>query len=148
MRESLKHSFLAVALLSFSFTPGVLAAQEEQPQEELQLEACTATQEPFEIETGQVAVPVTFTLSESIGVVSRLDAPEESGLSIAAVEDLPRTEMANPEEQPEPIVMSVESPNVVTLWLSTANSAAGEHDVVLAGETGTCSARVAVKDPA
>jgi hypothetical protein len=51
--------------------------------------------------------------------------------------------MANPEEEPQPIVMTPET-NSVALWLSTAEVTPGEFQVRLESEESYCSAQLVV----
>lgn len=127
---------LAVPL---ALAPLALSAQEptqEAPQ-------CIATVEPLEIQAGQAAVQIKATLSEDIGPVSEFTGPEDSGLTLADPADIPRVDMANPEEEPSPIVMTPET-NSVTLWLTTAEVTPGEFEVRLQSEQSYCTAQVAV----
>lgn len=143
MRRSLMNSLLSVAALTLLLvgTPRLLAAQQQdQPQQ------CTAQALPESVPAGQAAVQVTFTLSEDVGVIAGLQAPEGSGIKLASPEDLPRQEMANPDVAPEPIEMSQEQPNVAILWLNTTEAAAGALTVTLTSEDHTCVAQLTVTE--
>lgn len=129
---------LALALL---FSPPELAAQE--PSEGI----CTATATPSEVPAGQDAVRVTFSFSEAIGIVSELGTPEESAVRLATSAELPRQEMANPENPATPIQMSNEGDTQVHLWLNTADAASGEYEVNILGSEGSCKGLLVVSDP-
>jgi hypothetical protein len=135
MSELLKRSLFG-APVALVFLVNGLVAQEPPAQ-------CTAEVAPAELATGEAALRVIFTLSESIGSISGVDAVG-SGLALAAPEDIPRAEMASPDEAPRPIELGAEA-NTVTVWLRTADAQAGEFALTLQGEGGTCQARVAVR---
>lgn len=144
VKESLV-SALTLALF-LVLAPDGLAAQEQQEQE--MEPQCTAEVVPQQIQAGHPAVRVALTLSEAIGPVSGLEAPEASGLAVASPEDLPRSEMANEEAEestPSPIELGAEG-NRVTLWLNTAEAVPGTHAVTLTGEQGSCAAEVTVAE--
>lgn len=140
MRTLSKHLLSTTMALAvpLALAPVLLSAQEppEAPQ-------CIATVEPVEVQAGQAAVQITATLSEDIGAVSTFTGPEDAGLALAAPADIPRVDMANPEEEPQPIVMTPET-NSVALWLSTAEAAPGDFEVRLESAEDSCTASVTV----
>lgn len=138
-----KHLLSTTMALAIPFALAPLMVSAQEPVEEEEPIQCTAAVEPPMIEAGQAAVQVTATLSEDIGPVGEFTGPEDSGLSLAAPADIPRVDMANPEEEPQPIVMTPET-NSVALWLSTAEVTPGEFQVRLESEDGYCSAQLVV----
>jgi hypothetical protein len=106
--------------------------------------ACTAKATPAEVATGQNAVKLTFALSAPIGAVSGVEAPEGSGLAVAAATDIPRQGLANADQQARPIELAAET-NTLTLWIKTAGVKAGEFPLKLQGANGTCTGTVTVK---
>ncbi len=138
-------STLAAALtfaLPLTFAPDTALAQEQAtpPEEPI---ACTAEANVEAVAPGEAATLVAFTLSENIGPVIGFEAPE-SGLVIASPEDLPRVDMANPEEAPKPVQMSLEAENTAIVWLNSVDARAGTHEVWLISEGARCSATVTV----
>ena len=105
---------------------------------------CTGEVSPAEIPSGESAFRLTVALSSGIGAVTGVDAPEGSGLALAAPESIPRAEMANATEPAKPIELAADT-NTATVWLTTADAKQGEVSLTLRGETGTCSATVTVK---
>lgn len=141
MRTLSKH-FLSTTMalaVPLVLAPGVASAQEPVPEGP----QCIATVEPVEVQAGQPAVLITAALSEDIGAISTFTGPEDSGLALADPADIPRVDMANPEEEPQPIVMTPEANNVA-LWLSTAEVEPGAFEVRLESEQGHCVANVVV----
>jgi hypothetical protein len=114
---------------------------------------CTAQAEPAQVQAGQAAVRLTFTLSSGIGAITGVEAPEGSGLALAAAQDIPRAAMANPtpnanaadaSQEAKPIELAAES-NTVSVWLKTAGVQAGEFELKLKGENDTtCNTKVRV----
>jgi hypothetical protein len=142
MRKHVTPSLIAALalVLPASLLPATANAQEE-PAEPL---VCTAQANVEAVPAGEAAYQVVFELSEDIGPVIGIDSPE-SGLVVANPEDLPRVDMANPEEEaPKPIQMSLEAENTVILWLNSTNGQAGAHDFWLISEAGSCAATVTV----
>jgi hypothetical protein len=134
-------SALAAALSLAFLVPGSALAQEEPtPPEPV---ACTAQPNVEAVAPGQAAALVAFTLSNDIGPVIGIEAPE-SGLVVAAPEDLPRVDMANPEETPKPIQMSLEAANTAIVWLNSTHAQPGVYEVWLVSEAGRCAATVTV----
>jgi len=121
----------------FALTPALVGAQEQEQ------ELCTATLDVASIPAGEAATPVTFSLSQSIGEVTGIEAGE-SGLSVASPEDLELSEMAS-EETPKVIEMSAESEGVAQIWLSTLEAQPGTYEVTLNSEAGSCTAVVTVE---
>lgn len=140
MRTQLNPFGAAAMLLALplAFSPEVSAQEPTQ-----EVPQCVATVEPVEIQAGQAAVQVTATLSEDIGEVNAFTGPEDSGLALADPADIPRVDMANPEEEPQPIVLTPET-NSVALWLTTADVAPGEIEAQLESEEGSCTAQLVV----
>lgn len=121
----------------FALTPALASAQEQE------LAVCTATVDVASIPAGAAATPVTFSLSESIGEVTGVEAGE-SGVRIASPEDLERSEMAT-EEAPKVIEMSAESEGVAQIWLNTLEAQPGTYELTLSSEAGSCTAVVTVE---
>lgn len=140
--QSLSKTSLSTALLlavPLALAPAALTAQEptqEAPQ-------CTATVSPTEVHAGEAAIQINTVLSENIGPIVAFEGPEESGLTLAVPTDIPRADMANPEEEVQPIVMTPET-NGAALWISTAEVTPGEFEVTLRSEEGTCTAQLTV----
>ena len=105
---------------------------------------CTAKATPVEVATGQNAVKLTFALSAPIGAVSGVQAPEGSGIAVAAATDIPREGLANADQAARPIELAAET-NTLTLWIKTAGVKAGEFPLTLQGANGTCTGTVTVK---
>lgn len=130
-------------VLTLAFHPSAVQGQEQSEQSQ---QECTAQLNPTEIAPGQAAVQVRAQLSGDVGAISSLKTPEESGLSLASPEDFAKQKMAREEgEQPEPIQMADEG-NGARVWLSTVGAQAGQHEVVLKGESGQCTARLTVEE--
>ena len=134
-------SFLAPAIALVSLAT---AATAQQPPAATPAAQCTAKATPAEVATGQAATKLTFELSSPIGNVSGVEAPEGSGIALAAAADIPRDALANPAQPPRPIELAAET-NTVTLWIKTAGVQAGEFDLKLQGQDGTCTGKVTVK---
>ena len=143
--SKLTHSLAGALALTIAFAPQALGAQEQQQEMERQ---CTAEVAPEAIQAGAPAVRLIAALSQTIGPVSGLEAPEASGISLASPEDLPRSEMANEGEEsaPSPIELTGEQ-NRLTVWLNTEEANPGTHTVTFKGEAGTCQAQVTVAEP-
>lgn len=142
MCELLKRSLntaVALALALAFFVTGAMAQEPAFPA----AAQCTAQASPGEVPAGEAAFRVTFNLSEGIGSVTGVQAAEGSGLALASPGDIPRAEMANPEEEARPIELA--EANAVIVWLSTAGAQAGEYDLTLLGEGGACDATVTVR---
>lgn len=140
--RTLVRSVSAVAtalLLTLALQPSSVQAQEQSQQE------CSAQLSPTEVSSGEAAVRVQAQLSKDVGAVSSLKTPEGSGLSLASPEDFAREKMAREEgEQPEPIQMASQG-NQARIWLNTVGAQAGQHEVVLQGKSGQCTAQLSVK---
>jgi hypothetical protein len=134
---------IALAVLATAGT-----AQQAQPQNAAPAAPaaaqCTAKATPAEIATGQNAVKLTFALSSPIGAVSAVEAPEGSGIALAAAAEIPREGLSNPADQGRPIELAAET-NTVTLWIKTAGVKAGAFDLKLQGQNGTCTGSLTVK---
>lgn len=137
-------SGIATALvLTLALHPGSVQAQEQSQQSQ---QECTAQLNPTEVALGQPAVRIQAQLSGDVGAVSSLGTPENSGLALASPEDFAKEKMAREEgEQPEPIQMADQG-NRAMVWLSTVGAQAGQHEVVLKGESGRCTAQLTVED--
>lgn len=136
--EQLLSTTLLLAI-PLALAPAAVSAQDpaqEAPQ-------CTATVTPTEVEAGSAALQITASLSEDIGPITTFEGPEDSNLELAAPADIPRVEMANPDEAPHPIVMTPET-NSVSLWLSTQDVTPGDFEVHLQSEQGVCTAQLTV----
>jgi hypothetical protein len=119
-------------------TPG-LAAQDEPTL----APSCTAMVLPEAIDADQRAVRLMVTLPESIGADVAFEPAEDSGISLADAEDLPRVPMAAGEPPSRAIDLSTEG-NRLTLWLNTASASAGTYDFILKGSGGTCTGHVTI----
>lgn len=104
---------------------------------------CTAELSPPEVDAGKAAVELSVTLSESVGMVHGLEAPPGSGISLASPNDVPRTQMARPDEAREAIAMG-ESESIWAMWLNTADAQPGVYRVVFTGTEGQCVGEVTV----
>jgi type 1 fimbria pilin len=146
MSEILKRSVFSVLAPAIALALIATATNAQQAQAPGQAPAaqCTAQATPAEVATGQAAVKLSFTLSAPIGAVSGVEAPEGSGIALAAATDIPREGMANPAEQPRPIDLAADT-NTLTLWIKTAGVQAGEFPLKLQGENGSCTVTVTVK---
>lgn len=119
--------------------PGDLSAQANQTAPE-----CTAEVLPEEIATGERAVRLTVALSANVGDVASIEAPEGSGLAIAAPADLPRIPLAT--EEPSVITPAMED-NTWTVWMNTSMSDPGTYEVAFIGPEGSCTADLTVTAP-
>lgn len=139
--SNLSNRVIRTALVGglFALTPALASAQETEAEYNL----CTATVDVASIPAGEAATPVTFSLSESIGEVTGIEAGE-SGLRTASPEDLGQSEMAT-EEAPKVIEMSAESEGIAQIWLNTLEAQPGTFEVTLNSETGSCTAVVTVE---
>lgn len=106
--------------------------------------ACTAEVLPAEIAAGASAVRLTVALSANVGDVASIEAPEGSGLAIAAPADLPRIPLAT--EEPHPIMRGM-GDNTWTVWVNTSESEPGTHEVTFIGPEGRCTADLTVSAP-
>ena len=93
------------------------------------------------MKAGEAAVQLTFSLSESIGLVTGVEGGE-SGLQIASPEDLACTDMASDEEAPHAIAMASEGLPAALVWLNTLEAQAGSFEISLIGVEGTCRAEI------
>lgn len=133
--------FAALALiLPAALLPQTANAQVEAPEAPM---TCTAETEAV-IAPGEVALSATFVLSEDIGEITGVASPE-SGVVVANPADLPRVDMANPEETPAPIEMSAEEENTVTVWLNSTNAQEGEHEFWLVSDGARCASTITVE---
>ncbi len=127
-----------VAALLLAGAPRTVHAQQQSMQQ------CTATAAPEQVAAGQLATRVRFTLSEKAGAITSIKTSEDSGITLASPKDLPRQEMANPNEAPKPIEMSSENPNVAVLWLNTKGASQGTQQLTLVGQDQSCTAHLAI----
>lgn len=128
------------ALLALSAGTMDLAAQEQETPQ-----TCTATAMPAGIDAATAATSLSLTLSEAIGAVQEFRPAEDSGLTIAAPEDLPKVDMAQEEgEARRPIEMANEG-NAVTIWLNSEDASEGTHEFTLVGTEGECTGSVVVR---
>jgi hypothetical protein len=145
MSQTLKRSAYSVLAPAIALAFFVTGAHAQQPAAAATPAAqCTAKATPAEVATGQAAVKLTFELSSPIGAVSGMEAPEGSGIQVAAAADIPREGLSNPTEQARPIELATET-NTLTLWIKTAGVQAGEFALNLRGQNGTCSGTITVK---
>ena len=140
MRGISARAIPAFLALTVAFA-GSVSAQEAEAQPEAQV--CTAELTPAHIAPSEAPIQITAVLSEDIGF-SGFEAPEESGLSVVAPEDVPAEAMAAEGETPQPITMAAEA-NTFLVWLSSKDAQAGTYEVTLTGETGTCTATIEVE---
>lgn len=143
MRTLSRHLLSTTMALAVPLALSPLMASAQEPPPEPEPPQCTATVEPVTIEAGLAAVQVTAALSEDIGPVDQFTGPEDSGLTLADPADIPRVDMANPEEEPRPIEMTPET-NSVALWLNTAEVVPGELEVRLHSQQSYCTAQITV----
>ena len=142
MQTLTKTGLSALALVAaLAIVPADITAQ-DQPLDAQQ--QCTAEIQPQQVAAGSNAVPVTITVSEPIGPVTGVNVDEESGISLAAASDLPRTEMAAGEEQPQPIRMG-EGENTWIVWLNLAEAQEGSHELSFTSTQGECTANLEVR---
>lgn len=145
MRSYARFPFVIAVTLAL-FAPQAAVAQEEPV--EAEVPQCMAVIDVEAIPAGEAAVAITFTLSEDVGAITGIESPE-SGLAIAAPEDLPRVDMANEDAPaPEPIQMSNDAENTFTVYLNSAQAQEGTHDLWLIGEQGRCASQVVVQPAA
>jgi hypothetical protein len=130
------HALTRILLLSvpIALTPALGSAQ---------IPECTASISPKEIPAGMTAVRITAVFPEDFGMVRTFEAPEDSGLRLANPGDIPRVDMANPEEMPRPMVMTPGT-NEATIWLNTSYVTPGKYDVHFTSAGGTCMAPLTV----
>ncbi len=138
---------LLLSALAVALVPGAVLAQEQgEAQAEEAVSACTVEVEPADLPAGEAAVHLLVSPSQDVGAIIGFEAPEESGLVIADVKDIPRSEMAAEDEaeaEPKPIELADEA-NVYTVWLSTADAVAGTFDVRFATTESYCDGRLNV----
>jgi hypothetical protein len=131
------HALTRILLLSvpIALTPALGSAQ---------MPECMAAITPQEgIPTGMAAVRITAVLPDDMGAVRSFEAPEDSQLRLADPADIPRVDMANPEEVPRPIVMTPGT-NEVTVWLNTIHVTPGTYDIRFGSARGVCMAPLIV----
>lgn len=128
--------------LPFAFA-GSAGAQEAEAQPE-EVQVCTATLTPAAVTIGEAPVRISAALSQEIGYID-FEAPEESGLTVVAPEDVPMEEMAAEEGTEEEAAPLADEANTFVIWLDTQNAQAGSFDVVLTGENGTCTATLEIE---
>jgi hypothetical protein len=136
---------LAVALVALPTHVAAQATPEPQQQQptDLQQEACSAQLMPVQVEAGEAATQVTITVSQPIGEVTGVEAPEGSGIRLASAADLPRTPLAAPDEAPEPIRMG-DAANTWIVYLNLADAEAGQHELTFNSSRGDCTAQITV----
>lgn len=139
--QTLNRSLAGLAALACAFALGISPASAQDQEEAQAVPQCTAEVAPAQIEAGAPAVQLTVVLSEPVGEVTGLEAPE-SGISVAAAGDLPRTEMAA-ETAPAPITLADQG-NAWNIWLNTTQATPGTHEVTFTGTEGTCQAQITV----
>jgi hypothetical protein len=104
-------------------------------------ETCTATVFPIHAADN---VAVTASFDEPFGKVVAIEAPVESGLTLA--EEQP-TEMADEGLEGEPAPLADENENNSTFWLNAAEAAPGTYLVTLKNELGdSCAAEITVEE--
>ncbi len=138
--QTLSRSLAGLAALACVFALGISPVSAQEPEAEAAPQ-CTAEVAPAQIEAGAPAVQLTVALSEDVGEVTGVEAPE-AGISVAAPGDLPRTDMAA-ETAPQPIAMADQG-NAWTIWLNTTQATPGTHEVTFTGTDGTCQAQITV----
>lgn len=140
MRSLIPAALLAVLPLAVATSA---AAQDTQ---EAEVQQCTAELSPATIAVASVQ-HFTAQLTEDIGEITGLQAPEDSGLLIATPEEVEMTEMAAEEateEAAEAIDMAAEGFSA-TVWLSAKSATAGTYEIVLQGEVGACTAEITIE---
>lgn len=142
MQTLTKTGLSALALVAaLAIVPADITAQDQPIGGE---QACTVEFQPQQVAAGSNAVPVTITVSEPIGPVTGLNADEMSGIKLATAADLPRTEMAAGEEQPQPIRMG-EGENTWIVWLNLAEAQEGTHELSFTSTQGECAGSLEVR---
>lgn len=136
--QPLSRSMAGLSTLAFAFALGFSPVTAQEPEAAPQ---CTAEVAPAQIEAGAPAVQLTVVLSEDVGEITGLEAPQ-SGLAVATPGDLPRTDMAA-DARPEPIKLA-EQGNAWTVWLNTTEAQSGTHEVAFTASEGTCRAQITV----
>ncbi len=131
--RSLKSTSAAMAVAAaFAIMPGIAHAQD-----------CTANISPSQVEADSDAVMITVSLDQERGAVEDVEAGT-SGIEMASPSDIPRTEMAAEDTEPQPIQQGANE-NTWTVWLSTQGVEEGEHSVTFVTEEGDrCTAEVTV----
>lgn len=119
---------------------GLVAATALVPME-TSAQECEAQVSPTVLPAGQEAVQVTVRLSEGVGAVTDVRAPE-SGIAMASPDDVPRTEMSA-EEEARPVQMGADQTSW-TVWLNTSRAQPGEYQVTFVAEEAGCVADVEV----
>jgi len=139
-----QHALRLAALLALPFALGPEAATAQEA-EATEVQACTAVLSPALVPAGEAVVKVLATLTQDIGTIDGLKAPEGSGLAIVSPEDVPMEEMANSEgEATAEATEMVDAEDTFIVWLNALEANAGEFDITLVGELGTCTATVEV----
>lgn len=137
MQTLTKQRLSALAFLAaLAAVPAGLSAQEPSA-------ACSAEIDPAQVSPGEAAVQVSITMSLPIGPVTGLEVAEGSGITLSALRDLPRTDLAAGEAPPRPIRMG-EAPNQWSVWLNLSEAEAGTHEVTFKSAEGQCTASITV----
>jgi hypothetical protein len=140
MLEHTRSSLLGLTLAAaFLAMPSFVAAQAVQ-----QAPTCTAEVMPAAVEAGERAVPIAVTVSEPIGEVTGVSAPEGSGITLAAPADLPRQQLAADAPAPQPIAMA-DADNTWIVYLNLAEAEAGAHELTFTSGSGGCRAELTVE---
>lgn len=107
-------------------------------------QACVDQPMPASLEAGAKAVAVTVQVPNEFGAVTGIEAAEESGIILAEVADLPRTDMADQDEvAPRPINMG-DAAGMWTVWLNLSEVEPGSYDVTFSSKTSHCTAHLTV----
>lgn len=135
MRKLFERTVIAAAL--FIALPLAVSAQEEEAQEA----ACVAEVNPVKV--GQIA-EVWGTFATAFGEVTAIQAPAESGLTLASSEDIERVEMAAEEDPEKAALANLDTTSI--FWLDTREATVGTYTVTLEGEGGSCTAEITVEE--
>lgn len=106
-----------------------------------QEQGCVAEVNPVAV--GQIA-EVWGTFPTPFGEVTGVEAPAESGLALAADEDIEPVEMASEEENAEKEALA-ELETTSIFWLDARTATAGTYTITLEGEGGSCMAEITVE---
>lgn len=132
--QSLTKKMLAALTVAAALMIGPAAASAQD---------CTARLSPSQIESGSDAVLVTVTLEEDMGQIESVES-EEGNIESADPTDIPRTEMAAGEEDPQPIRQGADQ-TTWTVWLNTSDAEEGTFPLTFVTSEGDrCTAELQV----
>lgn len=136
-------------VLAFAFAaltaPDALHAQE---QAETAQQECTAEVKTNPVPAGEQAVALEIQLSQEIGELTGITAPDGSGVALASPDDLAKTDMARQETegQPQPIQMAAGNSRSATVWVNTADATPGSYQISFDSEQNSCIGTVKVNE--